>query len=107
MQDISTPKALSVLNATIKEKSLPAKEIVLLVKIFDDVLGLKLLKQPTQSKPEIVKDEQALRIDALVAKRSEAKKNKNFELADKIRDELNEMGIILEDSPSGTIWKKR
>jgi len=107
MQDISTPKALSVLNATIKEKSLPAKEIVLLVKIFDDVLGLKLLEQPTQSKPEIVKDEQALRIDALVAKRSEAKKNKNFELADKIRDELNEMGIILEDSPSGTTWKKR
>lgn len=39
-----------------------------------------------------------------INKRLEAKKNKNFEIADKIRDELNEKGIILNDTKEGTIW---
>lgn len=105
MQDISTPKALSVLNAALKEKTLSASDCVRLIKIFDEVLGLKLLERQIQPEPE--KTEANARIDAMVAKRSEAKKNKNFELADKIREELNAMGIVLEDSPTGTTWKKR
>ena len=36
----------------------------------------------------------------------EAKKNKNFELADKIRDDLKARGIVLIDTPQGVRWKK-
>jgi len=39
-------------------------------------------------------------------KRNQARKEKDFELSDKIRDELLEKGIILEDKESGTTWKK-
>ena len=39
-----------------------------------------------------------------ISKRSEAKKSKDFELADKIRNELDEKGIILNDTVNGTVW---
>ena len=45
-------------------------------------------------------------IEELIAKRQEARKNKNFALADEIRDKLKEQGIILEDTPSGVKWKR-
>lgn len=48
----------------------------------------------------------AASIEAKIAERVAAKKNKDYTLADKIRNELKEQGIILEDTPSGTTWKK-
>lgn len=45
-------------------------------------------------------------IEALIAERAEAKKNKNWGRADEIRDSLKAQGIILEDSAAGTKWKK-
>ncbi len=44
-------------------------------------------------------------IEALIQQRSDAKKAKNFAEADRIRHELLQQGIILEDSPSGTTWR--
>ncbi len=46
------------------------------------------------------------KIEELIKKRDEAKKEKNYELADKIRDELKQMGIMLQDTPNGTVWEK-
>jgi cysteinyl-tRNA synthetase len=46
-------------------------------------------------------------IMALIDKRTEAKRNKDFETADKIRSELLEKGILLEDTPQGTKWKRK
>lgn len=54
-------------------------------------------------KKEFLDDE----IEALIAERNEARKNKNFERSDEIRDQLQEMGIILEDTAQGTRWKKK
>lgn len=45
-------------------------------------------------------------IEKLIEQRQEARKNKNWALADKIRDELKAKGIVLEDTPQGVRWKK-
>ena len=44
-------------------------------------------------------------IERLIKERNEARGNKNFDLADKIRNELKEKGIEIEDTKDGTIWK--
>lgn len=50
----------------------------------------------------------AEQIDALVAERQEARKQRNFKRADEIRQELAERGILLEDTRDGGIrWKKK
>jgi len=44
-------------------------------------------------------------IEDLIARRTEARKNKDFATADKIRNDLTEMGILLEDTPQETLWR--
>tara|TARA_B100000131_G_C18111679_1_gene609816 strand:- start:1549 stop:2862 length:1314 start_codon:yes stop_codon:yes gene_type:complete len=46
-------------------------------------------------------------IEKLITQRNDARSNKNFELADKIRSELNDMNIEIEDTPDGTVWKSK
>lgn len=45
-------------------------------------------------------------IDALLEKRIQARNDRNFQLADQIRDQLKDLNIILEDTPQGTRWKR-
>jgi cysteinyl-tRNA synthetase len=44
-------------------------------------------------------------VEALIAERTQARKDRNFARADEIRDQLQEMNIVLEDGPSGTTWR--
>lgn len=62
------------------------------------VLGLKLEEKKGSS-------EQEAQVIALVAERNEARKQKQWARSDQIRDQLKEMGVILEDSKDGTTWK--
>jgi len=57
----------------------------------------------------LVKEEEALAadIEALIAERQSARKNKDFKRADEIRDELSAKGIILEDTPQGVKWHRK
>ena len=53
-----------------------------------------------------IDEETKNKINELIQKRNEAKKEKNFELADKIREELKNMDISIQDTPNGTIWER-
>ena len=72
-----------------------AKLLGILTQDPEDWLGYSKLNESIDRK----------KIDELVIKRNEARSNKDFELADKIRDQLNKMNIEIEDTPDGTIWK--
>ena len=51
-----------------------------------------------------VSDEMQQKIEELIIKRENAKKDKNFDMADQIRNELNELGIEIKDTSEGTSW---
>ncbi|MCL4547907.1 MAG: cysteine--tRNA ligase [Bacteroidetes bacterium] len=70
----------------------------------DDVLGIISFEQLGKSSEGILEDDL---IKLLIEVRETLKKEKNFSLADQIRNDLNKLGIILEDSKSGTTFKKR
>ncbi|MGI1661662.1 cysteine--tRNA ligase [Palleronia sp. KMU-117] len=52
-----------------------------------------------------VNSEAATKIDELLARRSEAKNNRNFAEADRIRDALSEAGVVIKDVPGGSVWE--
>jgi cysteinyl-tRNA synthetase len=66
---------------------------------FTDILGLSL-------NPIKLDDEEAAWVEKLVSKREKARKAKDYAAADKIRAELLEKGILVEDTPEGPIWRK-
>jgi cysteinyl-tRNA synthetase len=49
----------------------------------------------------------AAKIDGLIAERKAARAAKNFARADEIRKELEADGVVLEDGPQGTIWRRK
>ena len=52
-------------------------------------------------------DKEAEKIEALVTARNDARKNRNFALSDKIRQELLDRGIVIEDTREGTKWRRK
>ena len=105
-EDISTPRALSVLQLTVKDKELEASEAVTLIRIFDTVLALHLIEEAAALHTGTESVDNAEEIERLVAERTEAKKNKDFKRADEIRNVLKDRGIALEDTANGTLWRK-
>jgi cysteinyl-tRNA synthetase len=104
--DFNTANAIAVLfelskqaNLYLLEKNTSETVIRAFLTEFEqlfDVLGL------TFEEEQLLDEE----IEALIQKRNEARKNRNFALADQIRDQLKAMNIILEDTPQGTRWKR-
>ena len=100
--DLNTPQALMRLQQIFNElkKSPKDKELSNYFNNGLSILGLI----PHYQDLEINLDND--HIENMITRRADAKLNKNFELADQIREELLKEGIILEDTKSGTKWKK-
>ena len=64
---------------------------------------LGLLEMPPRG-PAAIEPEVRERIESLVAQRGEARRRRDFSGADRLRDELQRMGVVLEDTPDGTSW---
>ncbi|MGL5244631.1 MAG: cysteine--tRNA ligase [Sarcina sp.] len=85
------------INITINSSKELAEEALNLIRELGIPLGI--LQKSTKSSLE---DE----IEELIEQRQQARKNRDFSLADKIRDDLKARGIVLEDTPQGIRWKK-
>lgn len=98
--DLNTSMMITTVYDVLKDDNLNDNSKKYLIGEFDKVLGLDLLKQESKSldvSEELIKEKIALR--------DEAKKSKNYSLADSIRDELYSMGIKLIDTSSGTEYE--
>lgn len=103
--DLNTASMMTVLYDVLKEKELTDAEKYFLVKDFDTVLSLDLLipygKDSTRAEKDASEE-----ILAKIEERAQAKKDKNFALADQIRDELFQEGIRLIDGRDGTTFER-
>ena len=104
-EDFNTPEAMAVLFELASEvnKSKSA-ELAGLLKALGNVVGLLQRLPEVFLRGESSSDDE--KIDSLVKARQEAKLSKNFAEADRIRGELKNAGIILEDGPKGTTWRR-
>ncbi|MBP5280997.1 MAG: cysteine--tRNA ligase [Lachnospiraceae bacterium] len=100
--DFNTSMALTVLYDMLKADVNDATKFAL-AESFDEVLSLNL----TVGLPEEAVDEElAAFVEAKIAERAQAKKDKDFAKADAIRNELLEKGIVLKDTREGTQWSR-
>ena len=102
--DLNTSLAVTALYDVLKAKVADGTKRALIGE-FDQVLSLGLLEAAAKQ-PEEEPQEGDAEIDALVAARTAAKKAKNFAEADRIRDQLKDMGIVLVDTKEGTTWHR-
>ena len=105
--DLNTSLGITVLYDALKSELSDATKRYLLAD-FDTVLSLGLLEAAQREKGKTgqaaVSDSEAAEIESLIAKRAEARKNKDWAAADAIRDELQARHVVLKDTPGGVEW---
>jgi cysteinyl-tRNA synthetase len=112
--DLNTAAALAAVfdlvsegNSAIDAKRMSASDAALIrdaIEEFDRVLGVVSLRRAEDA---ALPDELVREIEQLVEERRAAKQRRDFATADQIRKTLADRGILLEDSPTGTRWKKK
>ena len=108
--DLNTPQALALLHETaalLRKDPSPERKREFLAAA--ELLGL-LADTPQSWRQRLpATGEETLseaRIEALLAERTAARRARDFARADAIRDELKRAGIQIEDTPSGTVWRR-
>ncbi|MFL0807232.1 MAG: cysteine--tRNA ligase [Oceanobacter sp.] len=106
--DFNTPVAIAVLfdlvRALNKADGAEALALAGQLKYLGAVLGCLQL-EPSEFLQGADEDESAW-VESMIAKRAQAKKDKDFATADSVRDELQAKGIVLRDGPEGTTWTR-
>lgn len=98
--DLNTAQALTILYDAIKDDKLNNNTKLEIIKDIDSVLSLSLIQE------EVILDQDMLdKINTMIEKRKEAKLNRDFELADQIRNDLLEEGILIKDTREGTTFE--
>ncbi len=113
--DLNSAKAISIIDEYInkanetldKEPKNKAfkKELVATLEFIDEVIGVGSSDAYKYFQFGISEDDIS-KIESLIEARTEAKKNKDFESADKIRDEISKLGVSIMDTPNGVVWEK-
>ena len=111
--DLNTSKAFAEINKIARELS-SEKQYVNKVKLKETLLASGYLLGFFQKNPhdwlginKAKKDLDTNSIEQLIQERAEARQSKDFQKADKIREELSKKGIEIEDTPDGTIWRSK
>ncbi len=105
--DLNTSLAITVLYDLLKS-GLSDVTKRWLIGEFDQVLSLDLLEAAQKAGPaggDALPPEEAVEIEALIQKRQEARKNKDWAAADAIRDQLAAKGVVTKDTPQGVAWE--
>jgi cysteinyl-tRNA synthetase len=109
--DMNTPEALSVffdcchsINKQL-DNGEDASHTIAHYRAMSEVLGL--VNKPATAWFQGGDDDERVAIEAKIAERQQARKDRDFALSDRIRDELLAQGIVLEDGPQGTSWKRQ
>ncbi|MFB5663047.1 cysteine--tRNA ligase [Alteribacillus sp. HJP-4] len=105
--DFNTANGISTLFDLVKDANMYLQEQQTSKEVLEAMLEVirdigSLMDIPVEPVEEILDED----IEQLIAERIKARKDKNFARADEIRDTLKEQGIILEDTPQGTRWKR-
>ncbi|MGY4884927.1 MAG: cysteine--tRNA ligase [Nanobdellota archaeon] len=95
--DLNTPKALQVLWKLIRDEK--AKGKLQTIKKMDEVFGFKLFEKEKLDIPAEVKK--------LAEERENARKNKDWKKSDELRDKINKLGFVINDTPNGWEIKKK
>ena len=101
--DLNTPLAISRLHELARESNKGSKTAGQLLKSSSRLLGLLNYENSKWFIQNVEIDEKY--IEKIISERNIARQDRNFELADKIRDKLANMGISIEDSENGTKWR--
>ncbi|MFZ7129751.1 cysteine--tRNA ligase [Avibacterium avium] len=111
--DFNTPNAISVLfemareiNKLKTEDKTKADHLAARLRELGNILGL-LQQSPEAFLQAGADDSEVAKIEALIKQRNEARAAKNWAAADEARNQLNAMGIVLEDGANGTTWRKQ
>jgi cysteinyl-tRNA synthetase len=110
MDDLNTPDALAELNSEAKrlanaKDASGARQSAGKLLAAGELIGL-FQQDPGEWLAGDTGDLDDALIDQLITERNEARKQRNFARADEIRDQLEDMGIILEDAADGTRWRR-
>ncbi len=108
-EDFGTPEAVAVLfDLAAEVNRTQSAELSGLLKALGGVLGLLQADALAflQTGSGVGGSDETAQIEALIAARAAAKAAKDFALADNIRRQLSDMGVVLKDSAQGTVWER-